>query len=287
VRPTIAAILSGLERGADGVFSSHFVPATAQADEVREREAVARTASGDLLGEVGRHHSIAVMDREVRRFLHSVPEYGVVLDAGGGWGWQWRHLGAHRPDVGVVILDFVRDNLRQAARLLGGSVDDQVALVHADATQLPFGDAMFAGYWSVQTLQHIPDFDRAVGEARRVLRPNAPFACYSLNHQTLVEAMYRALGRRYHVRGPRQGSSYLSRATAREAANVERVFGAAVTCRYTEVLFHPDLGMQAGGERSWIGRLDTALSSDRAVLSWIARQRSYHTRKQASPKDAS
>lgn len=274
----ILEILSGLKLEADGIYSSVLPAPATQADEVREREAVARRTT-QLLHEIGRHHSIQVMDREVRAFLSGIPAQGVLVDVGGGWGWHWRRLDVERRDVFVVVVDFVRENLRHAARMLGALVNEQVFLVHGDATTLPFPSSAFDGYWSVQALQHIPDFAHVVTEAKRVLRPNGRFACYSLNRARLIELVYRLSGRPYHVRGKRPGSFYLARGSAREAAVVEQVFTSPVTSRFTEVLFHPDFGLRTGGAASWIGRADACLSSKLPVFAWVARQRSYHARK--------
>ncbi len=279
MRREVSIILGGLELGADGIYSAVLAAAPDQADEVREREVIARLEHPDLLLEIGRHHSIPVMDRELRTFLRGVRAHGVVVDVGGGWGWHWRGLAGGRPDVSVVVVDFVRENLRLAARMLGALVNDRAFLVHGDATKLPFPPLVFDGYWSVQALQHIPSFEQAVTEAHRVLRPSAEFACYSLNRAKLIESLYRAMGKTYHVQGKRSGSFYLARASAEQASLVSRVFGSRVVSRYTEVLFHPDLRLHTGGAASRIGALDACLSSNIPLLAWIARQRSYHTRK--------
>ena len=263
----------------DGIYSGVLPVAPGQADEVRERETVARWEYPDLLLEVGRHHSIPVMDREVGSFLGGVPTDGVVVDIGGGWGWHWRHLHVNRPDVCVIVVDLVRDNLRRAARILGALVNEQVYLVHADATALPFPSAVFDGSWSVPALQHIPDFERAVREARRVLRSHGEFACYSLNRAKLIETLYRLMGRPYHVQGKRPDSFYLARGSSEQADIVHRVFGSPTEIRYTEVLFHPDLNLLTGGPDSPVGGLDARLSSSTPVFAWVARQRSYHARK--------
>ncbi len=221
------------------------------------------------------------MDRELRAFLNAVPQHGVVVDVGGGWGWHWRGLAERRSDVAVVIVDFVRDNLEVGARMLGALVEGQVFLVHADATKLPFPSDVFDGYWSVQALQHIPGFEQAVAEGHRVLRPGGAFVCYSLNRPHVLEAVASVMGRPYDVDGRRPGRFYLARASAEQAAIVSRIFGARVVSRYTEVLFHPELRLNTGGVNSRIGALDAYCSSSLPCLAWIARQRSYHTKKRA------
>jgi ubiquinone/menaquinone biosynthesis C-methylase UbiE len=282
MRREIAVILDGLNLEADGIYSSVLPTAVQQADEIRDRARVAQQTSGDLLVEIGRHHSIPVMEEEIRRFLRGVRADGVVADIGGGWGWHWRRLDAERPDLCVVVVDFVRENLRQAAGLLGAMVNRQIFLVHGDATALPFPSSVFDGYWSVQTLQHIPNVEAPLVEARRVLRPGGQFASYSLNRERLIELAYGLLGKPYHVHGKRPDSFWLSRGSDAEARTVARVFGSSVTSRYTEVLFHPDLRLSTGGASSRIGRIDARLSSATPMLAWVARQRSYHTLKPAA-----
>ncbi len=274
-----AAVLEGLERGPDGIYSAGLIPTSDQSDEIRLRETVAQRDHHDLLAEVARHHSIPVMAGEVRWFLRRIPADGIVADIGGGWGWHWRRLDVERPDVCVIVVDLVRENLRLAERILGALVNERVFLVHGDATRLPFPSAVFDGYWSVQALQHIPRFEQAVIEAHRVLRPHGEFASYSLNRAKLIEAVYRAMGRTYHVEGKRSGSFYLARASAEQTSIVSRVFGSPTMSRYTEILFHPEFRLHSGRETSRIGALDRRLSSSRPWLSSVARQQSYHTRK--------
>lgn len=131
-------------------------------------------------------YSIPVMSHEVDRFLASMPHGALILDVGGCWDWHWRRLAKSRPDVGVLIIDFVRASLIHAEKVLGSLVGTQVALMHADATALPFTDAGadfpgFDGVWSVQTFQHIPDFSQACHEALRVLKTGGRLENYSLH----------------------------------------------------------------------------------------------------------
>ena len=71
----------------------------------------------------------------------------------------------------MVIVDFVRSNLIHAKNVLGDLVGTNIAWLHADATKLPFsGENKFDAVWTVQTFQHILDFEGAVREAYRLLR---------------------------------------------------------------------------------------------------------------------
>jgi ubiquinone/menaquinone biosynthesis C-methylase UbiE len=277
----VEAILDGLVRDSDGIYSSGVVGADDQRDEIRLRDAFARASAVDALHEVSRHHSIRVMDNEVRWFVDRLPRTCVVVDVGGGWGWHWRNLAAARSDVCVCIVDFARENLRRAGRMLRALVGNRIFLVHGDATKLPFPSDAFDGYWSVQTLQHIPRFETAVREAHRVLRRAGEFASYSLNRPLAIEAAYRASGRPFHVVGRRSNGIYLSRASGAQGRIIGRVFQAVVKSRYTEILFHPDLRVYTGDADSRVGAMDARLSSRMPLLALVARQRSFHTRKAA------
>jgi ubiquinone/menaquinone biosynthesis C-methylase UbiE len=203
----LASLLAagGFVRRTDGIYAAP-TPTFAQDQDVERelRERVAAQPYDDYMAVIAQSHSIPVMDHEVDRFLATIPRNGIILDAGGCWGWHWRRLAATRPDVGVVIIDLVRANLLHAKRELGELVGGQVALMHADATALPFSDAGnawpgFDGVWSVQVFQHIPDFGRACREAHRVLRSGGRFATYSLHITPLNRAIYHLLGKPYHT----------------------------------------------------------------------------------------
>ncbi len=279
----VKPVLQNLKRGQDGIYSSTFMTGQ-QDEEVLMRRSVATKQYTNYLAEISLHHSIPVMDQEVRRFLRPIRPQGIILDSGGCWGWHWRDLKALRPDTYVIILDFVRENLLHAKQVLGEEIDERIFLVHGTATDLPFADASFDGYWSVQTLQHIPDFAGAVQEACRTLKPGGLFANYSLNYTGLVKSVYKSLGRTYHYKGVIPGSFYLERMSPEQLDAVAKSFGTPPDIRFTEILFNPDLGIRRSGRfGSLFGRLDAALSSGFPPLRFFARQMSCHSVKPSKP----
>ena len=273
----LANMLSGIScLDADGIYRCDFTN-TEQSVELALREKVAALRHDHPLEKVSRHHSIPVMDHEVARFLRRIPGGGRIVDVGGCWGWHWRKLGVLRPDVQVVIVDFVRANLLHACDLLGDAINRSIFLVHGDATDLRFPDGAFDGYWTVQTLQHIPSFDKAVSEAFRVLKAGGVFANYSLNDQPLIRRLYRLLGRSYVTEGWVPGMYWLSRATPEQKRLIESVCGATVSERWSEILYKPELRIIFPGvEGSWVGYLDARLSNNVGFLGMLARQRSFH-----------
>lgn len=158
-------------------------------------------------------------------------------------------------------------------------INNNIFLIHGDATQLPFPDYSFDGYWSVQTLQHIPDYLKAIQEAYRVLRVPGHFVNYSLNNNKVIGLIYRLCRKRYQIKGKIPGNYYLARVSKEQENIVAQVFQNNIVCRYTEILFQPDLRIQPGGKHSLFGRIDTYLSSNIHIFSYIARQCSFHTTK--------
>lgn len=279
-RLSLADMLSGMFLlDDDGIYRCDFTNAE-QSVELEMREKVATAHYDNPLQKIARHHSIPVMDHEVTRFLAKIPVNGWVVDVGGCWGWHWRKLGDVRTDVQIVIVDFVRANLLYARDILGDAVNKSIFLVHGDATDLRFPDGAFDGYWTVQTLQHIPSFDKAISEAFRVLKRGGVFANYSLNDQPPISWLYNLFGRSYVTEGWVAGAYWLARATPDQKRFIESVFGTTVSERWSEILYSPELYFEVPGrETSMIGKFDALLSNNVGFLGWFARQRSFHCRK--------
>ena len=97
------------------------------------------------------------------------PEGSEVLDLGCGVGHSFRELG--RPTVGVDL---------DAEALRG---QDRPTAV-ADMRDLPFADGHFAATLSVHSLEHVPDPERILREARRVTAPGGTVAFVTPNRLT-------------------------------------------------------------------------------------------------------
>jgi 2-polyprenyl-6-hydroxyphenyl methylase/3-demethylubiquinone-9 3-methyltransferase len=108
-----------------------------------------------------------IRDRAWLRAMTSLPltSGDRVLDVGGGNGLLVDRLHA-RYGVRGVVVDVAMRGLREAR-------DDGRAAkpACADALALPFADATFAAAMSFETLEHIPEWPRAVAELVRVTRP--------------------------------------------------------------------------------------------------------------------
>jgi ubiquinone/menaquinone biosynthesis C-methylase UbiE len=281
----LESLLENIFLDPDKIYSSFDNTENVQNTEIKLREKVASQNYDDYLSAISSSHSVVVMDYEVERFLSKLPQNALILDIGGCWGWHWRNLGEKRPDVGVVIIDFVKANFIHAKNVLGDLVGEQVALMYADATNLPFKieDKFlgFDGVWTVQTFQHIPNFSKAVSEAHRVLIKGGYFVNYSLHKTPFNRFVYMCLGKKFHLKGEVAGSYYLERANNTQRDIISNFFGAEnIGDRFTESLFHPDLKLSFTGKvNSKFGFVDIWLSKIPVFGRFFARQRVFLAKK--------
>ena len=236
---------------------------------------------GNYLLEIKNHHSVPVMDNEVKKFLDKIPKDGIILDIGGCWGWHWRNLNIMRPDIKIVILDLIRENLLHAKKLLDKLIDNkQVFLVHGNATCLKFEDEIFDGVWSVQTTQHIPNFFDVCNEINRVLKPRGIYWDYGLNNAKLTRLIFKLFRKNYHLDGELEGLYFLRRVNKEIFSTLTKIFNPNFKIHYSEILFSPELHFPIGGNpKSILGLIDGKLTGKGLIKSWIARQCSFHIKK--------
>jgi SAM-dependent methyltransferase len=98
-----------------------------------------------------------------------LPE-GTVLDVGCGVGHSY-HLLAPRETVGVDL---------EAEALEG----QERRTIVADMRELPLPDRGFSSFLAVQSIEHVPDPERVLAEARRVLEPGGTAMLVTPNRLT-------------------------------------------------------------------------------------------------------
>ncbi|HET8754626.1 MAG TPA: methyltransferase domain-containing protein [Solirubrobacteraceae bacterium] len=128
--------------------------------------------------------------RDMRRaFLAAVemPAGADVLEVGCGTGVLTRVL-AGLPEVDTVVGVDLAESLLDKARALAAGVAN-VAFEPADARSLPFAGERFDVVVFDSTLSHVPEPERALAEAFRVLRPGGRLAAFDGDYATATVAL--------------------------------------------------------------------------------------------------
>ncbi len=121
-----------------------------------------------------------------------------VLDIGCGPGDLLGSMGRLYRGWGMLVgLDFSAGMVAEAA---SRTAESAVHFLVGDAQELPFPDGVFDVVMARHMLYHVPDIDRAVAEAARVLRPAGHFLVTTNSAHTMPE--YRVLRQRAAERFP-------------------------------------------------------------------------------------
>ena len=115
---------------------------------------------------------------------------GDVLELGAGGGAMAKETMRRFSAARLTLTDVDPAMLTVLSRRLGGV--QGAPLVTADATRLPFADGSFDVVTSYLMLHHVMDWEAAVAEAGRVLRPGGLFLGYDLVEMRLTEWLHWA-----------------------------------------------------------------------------------------------
>ncbi len=184
--------------------STHFGYQTVRLDEKQGRvndvfRSVARRY--DLMNDLmsaGLHRAwkdalvSAVRPPKARPFRH--------LDVAGGTGdIAFRLLDEGGPKTHVTVLDINGDMLRVGRERARAADAGRIDFVEANAEELPFADKTFDAYSIAFGIRNVPRIERALAEARRVLKPGGHFLCLEFSKVDVpgLDAIYDAYS--FHV----------------------------------------------------------------------------------------
>ena len=217
-------LFKNLNLGRDGIWGN-VNDYGDQNEEKILRKNIANKKYDNYLNEISKHHSISVMDSEIRKFISKIDQNGIILDIGGCWGWHWRNIVKIRPDLTIIILDLIRENLFHAKTILKTGISNKnIYLVHGNASSLDFNPNCFDGVWSVQTTQHIPNYKKVCSEVYRVLKFNGIFWDYGLNDAFIVKKIFKLFGKNYHLEGIIKNKFYLRRVNDYVFNTLKKIF---------------------------------------------------------------
>jgi demethylmenaquinone methyltransferase/2-methoxy-6-polyprenyl-1,4-benzoquinol methylase len=146
-----------------------------------------------------------------------------LLDVGGGTGdIAFRFL--NRGGGDVTVIDINKDMLKTGReRAIDEGILEGIRWLHGDAEDLPVEDASTDAYTTAFCIRNVTHMDRALAEARRVLKPGGRFMCLEFSHVVLpvLDKLYDAysirvlpaLGER--VAGDRDAYQYLAESIRR------------------------------------------------------------------------
>lgn len=162
-----------------------------------------------------------------------------VLDVGCGAGRYYPHLLRNNPNVTYHGLDFSPGMLRKHPANSG--------LLLADAQYLPYADNSFDVVMANHMLYHVQDIDEAIGEFRRVLKPDGVLMVATNSTQSMPEL--QVLIRRAIVLLTRSGASQVQPpapasdifALENGTRQLARHFYAVVRHEFPSVLLFPEI----------------------------------------------
>jgi ubiquinone/menaquinone biosynthesis C-methylase UbiE len=125
--------------------------------------------------------------------LQGFEPHGDVLEIGAGGGAMAAEvLARHRPST-MTVTDVDDAMVEAAAARLRGQ-GDHIRVERADAIALPFPDASFDVVLSWVMLHHTVEWERAMSESIRVLRPGGSLVGYDLLATRLLRLLHRRHG---------------------------------------------------------------------------------------------
>lgn len=125
---------------------------------------------------------------------------GRVLEIGGGSGAMALATARRFPDATITVTDVDDVMVGAASRQLRDA--SNVTVERADVTGLPYESATFDVVTSYLMLHHVIDWEKALAEAARVLRPGGIFVGYDLTDTRLARLVHRLDGSPHRIIAP-------------------------------------------------------------------------------------
>lgn len=119
-----------------------------------------------------------------------------VLDVAGGTGDIAFRIAdtarARGGEAGIVVCDINADMLAEGVRRAEAKGERAVQWVNGNAEALPFPNASFDAYTIAFGIRNVTHIDKALAEARRVLKPGGRFLCleFSQVQAPVLDALY-------------------------------------------------------------------------------------------------
>ena len=104
-----------------------------------------------------------------KAIMSLINNYNLMLDVACGNGRYFNMLLGHTNQL--IGVDFSPDMLKMAKSKADILADRRVNVLLGDLTQLPFIDSLFDLIVCIEVLEHVPNWERAISEFHRLLKP--------------------------------------------------------------------------------------------------------------------
>lgn len=106
------------------------------------------------------------------RIMRLIPDDAIrILEVGGGTGRYGFSLAQDFPGATVVLTDILDESLILMRKIQENLNLSNIEIKQADARKLPFTDGLFDVVFSDVVIQHIPEYNQALAEMKRVVKP--------------------------------------------------------------------------------------------------------------------
>ncbi len=105
-----------------------------------------------------------------------------ILEAGCGTGSQTKVIATRNPDSQFTSVDISDDSLRKAGLLISSPGLNNVHFRKADILDLPYDDEYFDHVFVCFVLEHLPDYQLALKELKRVLKKKGSITLIEGDH---------------------------------------------------------------------------------------------------------
>lgn len=153
------------------------------------------TADG-LNARIGLHQKYSVnpvpYDDWIASYYHIQPGER-VLELGCGTAGIWRQAERYLPKEASLILTDLSSGMLEEARKNVPEMKN-ITFAQVDIQQIPWPDVSFDVVIANMMLYHVPDLDRALAEAARILKPGGRFLCSTSGEKNVGNWLVDALG---------------------------------------------------------------------------------------------
>ncbi len=120
-------------------------------------------------------------------FIPYFPSSPYILEIGTGQGLGAIFLAGKLKDPRFVAIDYERDMVRAAIKNVRKSgLQERIRVEWGNAASLNFKDNSFDAVVSITVLHHVPDYEKAVAEAARVLKLGGIFMIVDLDFKASI-----------------------------------------------------------------------------------------------------